>query len=197
MRITRVYTRTGDKGDTSLAGGQRVPKDHPRIEAYGTVDELNAIVGLTRAFIKDLPKRIAQAKRLDAELARIQSRLFDVGAILATVPGQRFKNMPEITAAEVRHLEDLMDDCQKHLKPLEEFILPGGGKVAGFLHQARTVCRRAERLCVRFGREETVPPEILQYLNRLSDAFFVLARWIARIQKEPENLWERSENQVK
>lgn len=193
MRITKVYTRTGDKGQTGLAGGQRVPKDHLRIEAYGTVDELNAVIGLTRSFAKDLPQKVSQAKRLDAELHRIQNRLFDVGAILATVPGQSFENMPVVTAEEVRHLEELMDECQKELRPLEEFILPGSGKVAGFLHQARTVCRRAERICVRLSREESVPPEVLQYLNRLSDTFFVLARWIARAEGEPETLWKRSE----
>lgn len=191
MRITRVYTRTGDDGTTGLAGGQRVPKDHVRIEAYGTVDELNAVVGIARAFIKDLPKKVTAAKRLDAELQRIQNRLLDIGAILATPPGQTFPKMPEIADAEIRHLEKLMDDCQKSLGPLKEFILPGGGKAAGFLHQARTVCRRAERICVRLGREEPVPSEILKYLNRLSDTFFVLARWISRSLKEPEVLWER------
>ncbi|MFQ5949384.1 MAG: cob(I)yrinic acid a,c-diamide adenosyltransferase [Nitrospiria bacterium] len=192
MRITKVYTRTGDKGTTRLAGGQVVPKDHLRLEAYGTVDELNAIVGLTRAFVKDLPKKVSQRKRLDEELHLIQDRLFDIGAILATPPGQPTKNMPEITAGEIGHLEKLMDDCQKELKPLEEFILPGGGKVAAFLHQARTVCRRGERLSVRLNREEPVPAEVLRYLNRLSDAFFVLARWIALAQEERESLWRRT-----
>jgi cob(I)alamin adenosyltransferase len=191
MRITKVYTRTGDKGTTRLAGGQVVSKDHLRIETYGTVDELNSIVGLTLAFTEDLPKKLSQGRRLKAELREIQSRLFDIGGILATPPGQRFPNMPEITISDVRHLEQLMDRCQKELKPLKEFILPGGGKVAGFLHQARTVCRRAERLCVKLNRQETVPPTVLQYLNRLSDAFFVLARWIAHAQKEPETLWQR------
>lgn len=191
MRITRVYTRTGDRGETGLAGGRRVPKDHLRIETYGTVDELNAIVGLARAFLKDLPATLPQAGRLDTELHRIQNRLFDLGGILAIPPGKTPPRMPEIPADEVRHLEALMDSCQKDLKPLEEFILPGGGKVAGFLHQARTVCRRAERLCVRLSREETVAAEVLKYLNRLNDTFFVLARWVALAQQEPETLWER------
>lgn len=192
MRITKVYTRAGDKGTTRLAGGQPIPKDHPRLETYGTVDELNSVIGLTRAFLRELPESLPQAKRLDTELERIQHRLFDVGSILATAPGQTFPNMPVITEAEVTRLEKVIDACQVDLKPLEEFILPGGGKVAAFLHQARTVCRRAERLCVGLGREEEVPPVILKYLNRLSDALFVFSRWIAWAQKEPENLWKRS-----
>lgn len=194
MRITKVYTRTGDKGTTRLAGGQVIPKDHPRLETYGTVDELNSIVGLSRAFLADLPETIPQAKFLDAELERIQHRLFDIGSILATAPGQTFPNMPEITAAEVTHLEELIDHCQKDLKPLEEFILPGGGKVASFLHQARTVCRRAERRCVALAHQEMVQPELLQYINRLGDAFFVLSRWIAWAQRTPETLWKRNKS---
>ena len=193
MRITRVYTRTGDQGKTSLAGGQRVSKDHLRIEVFGTVDELNSVVGLVRAFNRPLVKRLSQARRLETELHRIQNRLFDIGGLLATLPKDRirFKKMPKITSEEVVHLEKLMDACQKNLKPLEEFILPTGGPVTAFLHLARTVNRRAERLCVRMNRKERVDPEILKYLNRLSDAFFVLARWIGRAQGEPETLWKR------
>jgi len=193
MRITRVYTRTGDQGKTSLAGGQRVSKDHLRIEAYGTVDELNSVVGLVRAFNRPNIKRLAQARALETELHRVQNRLFDIGGLLATLPKdqKRFKKMPKITSVEVVHLEKLMDACQKNLKPLEEFILPTGGPVTAMLHLARTVCRRAERLCVGLHRKERVDPEILKYLNRLSDAFFVLARWIGRAQREPETLWQR------
>lgn len=192
MRITKVYTRTGDKGTTRLAGGQKVPKDHLRLEGYGTIDELNSIVGMARSFTKDLFGKVKQARRLDDELLQIQNKLFDIGGILATSPGQTFKNMPTIKEADTLHLENLMDDCQKDLKPLKEFILPGGGKLAGFLHQARTVCRRAERICVRLDHEEKVPAEILKYMNRLSDTIFVLARWISKAQKEPELLWSRS-----
>lgn len=190
MRITKVYTRTGDKGSTRLAGGEEIAKDHLRIETYGTVDELNAIVGLTRAFTRDLPDRLERTQ-LDKTLHRIQDRLFDIGGILATPPGQASKTMGTFINQEITELESLMDECQETLKPLEEFILPGGGKIAAFLHQARTVCRRAERLCVRLNRNECVPGEVLRYLNRLSDAFFVLSRWIAAIQKEPETLWRR------
>lgn len=192
MRITKVYTRTGDGGTTRLAGGQLVSKDHLRLEAYGTVDELNAVVGLARVFTKGIATKGNRAKRVDEELLLIQHHLFDVGGILATLPGQRFKKMPEVGKSDIRHLEGLMDKCQKDLKPLKEFILPGGGKVAAFLHQARTVCRRAERICVQLSREEEVPTTILQYLNRLSDTFFVLARWTSWVQREPEVLWKRT-----
>jgi len=192
MRITKVYTRTGDKGTTRLAGGVAIAKDHLRIETYGTVDELNSIVGLVRAFIEDPPENVSKGNQLDEELHRIQDRLFDIGAIMATSPEKIGKNMPEIKASEILHLETLMDDCQKELEPLKEFILPGGGKVAAFLHQARTVCRRAERLSFRLNREESVSEGVLQYLNRLSDVFFVLARWIALEDKAPETLWKRS-----
>lgn len=193
MRITRVYTRTGDQGKTSLAGGQRVLKDHLRIEVYGTVDELNSVVGLIRAFNRPLLKRLIQARTLETELHRIQNRLFDIGGLLATLPKdqKRFKKMPIISSEESRHLEKLMDACQKDLRPLEEFILPTGGPVTAMLHLARTVNRRAERLCVSLNRKERVDPEILKYLNRLSDAFFVLARWMGRAQGERETLWER------
>ncbi|MFQ5596468.1 MAG: cob(I)yrinic acid a,c-diamide adenosyltransferase [Nitrospiria bacterium] len=191
MRITKVYTRTGDKGTTRLARGQEIPKDHLRIETYGTVDELNAIVGLARAFAQELPKTMPERDRLDECLHGMQDRLFDIGGILASPPGQESKEMKAILSQEIDALESLMDDCQKDLEPLKEFILPGGGKVAAFLHQARTVCRRAERLCVRLNREEGVPEEVLRYLNRLSDAFFVLSRWIAQAQNEPETLWRR------
>lgn len=193
MRITRVYTRTGDKGKTRLAGGQTISKDHLRIEVYGTVDELNSTVGVVRAFNRSMTKRLPQARTLEIELHRIQNRLLDIGGLLATLrkDQKRFKNLPKINSEEVRHLENLMDTCQKDLKPLKEFVLPTGGPETAFLHVARTICRRAERLCVRLDRMEGVDPEILKYLNRLSDALFVLARWMGRAQREPETLWER------
>ncbi len=191
MRITKVYTRTGDKGTTRLAGGQEITKDHLRIESYGTVDELNAIVGLARVFTQELPETMPERDRLDEALQGMQDRLFDIGGILASPPGKESQEMKAILNREIDGLEALMDDCQKSLEPLKEFILPGGGKIAAFLHQARTVCRRAERLCVTLNREEAVPEEVLRYLNRLSDAFFVLSRWIAKVQGESETLWRR------
>ncbi|UVT17672.1 MAG: cob(I)yrinic acid a,c-diamide adenosyltransferase [Nitrospira sp.] len=191
MRITKVYTRTGDAGKTRLAGGQQVWKDSLRVEAYGTVDELNASVGVVRVMNADMKSEHLAAQRLEEELRWVQNKLFDVGSILATAPGQTFKNMPQVAAQDVTRLEKLIDRCQKDLEPLREFILPGGGKVSGFLHQARTICRRAERLCVALSKAEPVDPTIIKFVNRLSDALFVLARWVAKTQGESEFLWER------
>jgi cob(I)alamin adenosyltransferase len=189
MRITKVYTKTGDAGKTRLAGGQEVWKDSLRVDAYGTVDELSAAVGVVRVFNPD-PKTPHLA-RLEDELRWVQNKLFDLGGILATAPGQVLKNMPQVTEKDVLRLEKLMDTCQEELQPLKEFILPGGGRIAALLHQARTICRRAERDCVRLARKESLDPMIVKFLNRLSDAFFVLARWISKHQGEPEFMWER------
>jgi len=191
MRITKVYTRTGDRGKTRLAGGQQVWKDSLRVEAYGDVDELNSTIGVVRAFNAELVGHQPSAERLEEELRWVQNKLFDVGGLLATAPGQTFKNMPMVTARDAARLEKLIDRCQKDLTPLKEFILPGGGKISSLLHQARTICRRAERLCVRLGREEPLDPSLVRFLNRLSDALFVLARWMANQQNEPEFLWQR------
>jgi len=191
MRITKVYTRTGDAGKTRLAGGQQVWKDSLRVEAYGAVDELNASVGVVRVINADMKEESPAAQQLEDELRWVQNKLFDVGSILATAPGQTFKNMPQVVAQDVLRLERLMDRCQKDLEPLKEFILPGGGKVSGFLHQARTICRRAERVCIALSKAEPVDPTIIKLLNRLSDALFVLGRWVAKTQREPEFLWER------
>ena len=191
MRITKVYTRTGDAGQTRLAGGQQVWKDSLRVEAYGTVDELNASLGVVQAAHAEVRTAKTQARRLSDELLWIQHKLFDAGAILATTPGQSFASMPVMTEGDVTRLERLMDECQKELKPLKEFILPGGGKVSSLLHLARTICRRAERVCVRLSKEEPVDARIVKFLNRLGDALFVLARWIAKTHKEPEILWQR------
>ena len=191
MRITKVYTRTGDAGKTRLAGGQQVSKDSLRVEAYGTVDELNASIGLARATNEEGSRAVDSARRLEQDLRWVQNKLFDIGGILATAPGQTFKNMPMIKAQDAIRLERMIDRCQKDLAPLKEFILPGGGKVSATLHQARTICRRAERICVRLAREETLDAQIIKFLNRLSDALFVWARWVAKTQGEPEFLWER------
>jgi cob(I)alamin adenosyltransferase len=174
-----------------LAGGQKVSKDSVRVEAYGTVDELNASIGLVRAMNGEASRSAESAKQLEQDLRWVQNKLFDMGGILATAPGQVFKNMPTIKAQDAVRLERMMDRCQKELSPLKEFILPGGGRVSAALHQARTICRRAERICVRLAREETLDGQIIKFLNRLSDALFVLARWVAKTQGEPEFLWER------
>jgi cob(I)alamin adenosyltransferase len=191
MRITKVYTRTGDGGDTGLVGNRRVPKDSLRIEAYGTVDELNAVIGVARALNKKFSRQIAANIRVEKELKKIQNDLFVGGSDLATRVEDRWDNMRLIEQRHIDELETLMDDLEKELKPLKEFILPGGGLVAAQLHQARTVCRRAERVCVSLRREEPVGDFIIPYLNRLSDALFVLARWISHSEGEAEVLWER------
>ena len=191
MRISKVYTRTGDQGKTRLAGGQEIWKDSLRVEAYGTVDELNSVLGLVRVSNKKSGNNREADEHLEKILEWMQNKLFDLGAILATAPGQSFSNMPTISEADVTSLEQMIDDCQKDLNPLKEFILPGGGSISAFLHLGRTVCRRAERHCVTLLREETVDGEMVKFLNRLSDALFVLARWIAKTHEEPEFLWER------
>ncbi len=190
MRISKVYTKTGDGGRTRLAGGEQVEKDTVRVEAYGTVDELNAVIGLVRAF--NDPQRGDAPRQLEEEMKWVQHKLFDVGGLLATAPGRQFPNMPTVTPRDVERLEQWIDRCQEDLAPLKEFVLPGGGIVPGFLHQARTVARRAERRCVRLAREEDIPLQVIPFLNRLSDALFVSARWMAHKAGEPELLWERS-----
>lgn len=191
ISITRVYTRTGDKGETGLVGGKRVAKDSPRIVAYGTVDELNAIVGLARTFNEE---RLAEGEHhrwLDEVLRKIQNELFDLGSELATPPDAEYEGMFKMGEEQVTALEHLMDHCQKDLEPLRSFTLPGGGRINAFLHQARTVCRRAERELLRLSRAEPVSEWGLRYLNRLSDAFFVLGRWVAKHMGEKEYVWER------
>ncbi|HXG19544.1 MAG TPA: cob(I)yrinic acid a,c-diamide adenosyltransferase [Methylomirabilota bacterium] len=191
IRITKVYTRTGDKGFTKLVGGKKAPKDAARIEAYGTLDELNSVLGLARVFNDDLKDRLPAAQHLDGIFRRLQNELFDLGSELATPPDFSYEGMFRVGEDEVKALEKLIDDLQKDLAPLNSFILPGGGKVGGFLHQARTVCRRAERDILRLSREEEVSPYLLKYVNRLSDLLFVLARWVSKNLGEPEYLWER------
>jgi len=191
LRLTRIYTKTGDKGETGLAGGGRVPKDSDRIEAYGTVDELDSIIGIVRSFFKEISDRDL-FNQIDPKLYKIQNILFVVGADLATAPGKTYPNRVVVQDKQVTELENWIDEWQTDLKPLPEFILPGGGKVASFLHLARTVCRRAERMTLRLSRKEEVRPEVIRYLNRLSDALFVLARWLAQKLGEEETLWDRS-----
>jgi cob(I)alamin adenosyltransferase len=195
ISITRVYTRTGDGGETSLVGGRRVAKDSPRIVAYGAVDELNAVVGLVRVFNEE---RLAAGAatdtprhRLDEILRKVQNQLFDLGSELATPPDAVYDGMFRMGEGEVTELEHIMDECQKDLAPLKSFILPGGGRVHAFLHQARTVCRRAERDLLALSRVEPISEWTLRYLNRLSDLFFVLGRWVGKHAGEKEYLWER------
>ena len=191
VRITRVYTRTGDKGETALVGGRRVPKVSSRIEAYGCIDELNSVVGLARVFNEERIEKGTAHRFLDEILRKIQDQLFDLGSELATPADFTYEGIYRMGEAEVEGLEKIIDQCQKELGPLKSFILPGGGKIGGHLHQCRTVCRRAEREILRLTREEEVDEWVVKYVNRLSDLFFVLARWVAKHTGEKEYLWQR------
>ena len=192
IRLTKIYTRTGDKGLTALVGGRRVPKESGRLEAYGTIDELNAIVGIVRTYLADYRDRLGKDFIWYAEmLRRVQNELFDVGSELATPPDGEYEGMHKVGGAETRLLEQEMDRMQRALEPLKSFTLPGGGRINAFLHQARTVCRRAEREVLKLSRAEPINEWALRYVNRLSDAFFVLGRWVGKRMGEKEYLWER------
>lgn len=186
IALNRIYTKRGDAGETSLAGGQRVPKDTPRIEAYGTVDELNAFMGLAMVSCRE-DSRLAP---LAAILRRVQHELFNLGSILATQPADVHPNQARVTGVEIAQLEREIDAMNADLPPLRSFVLPGGTRLNAELHITRTVCRRAERLLVALAREESIPPETIPYLNRLSDAMFVWSRWVNHVLGVPEVLWE-------
>jgi cob(I)alamin adenosyltransferase len=189
LAINRVYTRLGDRGETGLVGGQRVPKDSARIEAYGTVDELNAFVGAARVTALE-----TGAAELGAMLLRVQHELFNLGSILATLPEDVHPKQARVTDAEVARLEAEMDRANVDLPALRSFVLPGGSRLNAELHICRTVCRRAERACVTLARLETAPPEAVRYLNRLSDALFVWSRWSSHLGGVPETLWEPNQS---
>jgi cob(I)alamin adenosyltransferase len=190
LAINRVYTRQGDRGETALAGGQRVPKDGPRLEAYGTVDELNSFLGAARAAVAELAPSQPRIAVLAAILLRVQHELFNLGSILATLPQDVHPKQARVTDAEVARLETEMDRMNEELPPLRSFVLPGGSRLNAELHICRTVCRRAERATVALARGETVPPEAIRYLNRLSDALFVSSRWASHVTGAAETLWE-------
>ena len=192
MRLSRIYTRGGDRGRTGLVGGERVPKDHARLESYGTVDELNAVVGLVRAELRPLLEADEGWARLDRALLRIQHELFDVGSDLATPADRRWEGMRRPGDAEVARLEAEIDAFNADLEPLREFVLPGGSRLNATLHLARTVCRRAERRTVTLlAGEPEVGEAPVRYLNRLSDWFFVAARWASHRAGAPEVTWDR------
>lgn len=179
----RIYTKTGDKGDTGLFGGGRVRKDDARVEAYGTVDELNATLGLAASAVDDAQIR--------AWLGRIQSELFVLGAELATPdPEHVKKQVVPLDEASISRWEEVIDAAEGELPPLKHFILPGGHPAAAQLHVARTVCRRAERRLLSFGEEAALRPECIAYLNRLSDLLFVLARLVNHRHAAKEPIWE-------
>jgi cob(I)alamin adenosyltransferase len=181
-RLTRIYTKTGDEGMTGLGGGQRVPKESLRVETYGTVDELNSQIGVALA--------TGLCDRLGTELALIQNELFDLGSDLATPTVSQARHaVPTVESRHIEKLEALIDELNEVVGPLANFLLPGGSPGAAHLHVARTVCRRAERAASALAREETIGPTVLPYLNRLSDALFVMARYENHERGVPEPLW--------
>ncbi|HLH43978.1 MAG TPA: cob(I)yrinic acid a,c-diamide adenosyltransferase [Bryobacteraceae bacterium] len=191
LALNRIYTKGGDHGETGLAGGQRVPKDDLRIEAYGTVDELNSFLGLAGVTCSKSDE--TRHAKLAAIIRRVQHELFNLGSILATRPEDVHPRQARVTDAEVTQLEREIDAMNAELKPLRSFVLPGGTRLNAELHVARTVCRRAERAVVSLARRDEVPPEAVRYLNRLSDALFVWSRWANQLQGVPEVLWEPNE----
>ena len=178
----KIYTKTGDKGQTSLVGGTRVSKTELRIEAYGTVDELNSYVGLVR----DQEVNVGRKELLK----EIQDRLFTIGSILASEPEQTKKRIPDLHESDIELLEKAMDDMDTSLEPMRFFILPGGHQSISFAHVARTVCRRAERVVIRLSLETEVNDLVIRYLNRLSDYLFVLCRMMAKELNIEENAWK-------
>jgi cob(I)alamin adenosyltransferase len=184
-RKSNLYTRAGDAGETSLFGGKRVAKDHPRVVAYGTIDELNSVLGVAISFIRQRP--------LVASLHKIQNELFNIGAELASdKPVRRRKKRSgtfELASSSTIYLEQLIDEYDAKVPPLKTFVLPSGSNAGAFMHLARTVCRRAERNVVTLGRKEEINPEVLAYLNRLNDLLFALARYLNKAARRRELLW--------
>ncbi len=180
LRITRVYTRTGDGGTTRLVGGQVLKKNHPRIEAYGTVDELSVALGQARESLRTTPRsKTGRLRRLNDQLRYLQNLLFTLGGDLATRIEDRWAGMPLIGQSHIDYLEKLIDAYNASLSPLTDFVLPGGGAVSLALHACRVICRRAERRLQSLADAESVGLFVLPFLNRLSDLFFVLGRWTA------------------
>jgi cob(I)alamin adenosyltransferase len=186
VRINRVYTKAGDRGETALIGGERVSKASARIDCYGTVDELGATLGLARTALEES----AAGAHLLPIVGRIQNELFNLGAQLATPDAERRAKLPAVSVRHVEALEGELDALNDELPELSSFVLAGGGFASSSLHLARTVCRRAERLVVALAADEDVDELAIRYLNRLSDALFVFARWAAKQDGRPEPLWE-------
>lgn len=189
-KLTRIYTRTGDDGTTGLVGGARVKKNSLRIETYGTLDELSSFIGVARAHLAAHLEQDQGMQRLDAWLAWTQDVLFNLGAELATPAEKRWEGMLLASESDAKALERAIDEAQADLEPLANFIHPGGDLPGAFLHVARTVCRRAERLLVTLREVETdVSSDCVRYVNRLSDALFVWARWANHRRGAGEHLW--------
>ena len=178
----KIYTKTGDLGTTALLGGSRVPKHHLRIEAYGTLDELNSHIG----FLRDQGIN----KRSTEELLEVQDRLFTLGSLLASEPGKSKVKIPEISGSDVIYLEDAIDQMNENLPPMRNFVLPGGHQAVSACHIARCVCRRSERIIVQLSESSEVPAIVLEYMNRLSDYLFILSRFLSAEFGANETPWK-------
>ena len=190
ITIDPIFTCRGDQGETSLVGGHRVAKDNARIEAYGVIDELNAFVGSARALAEETTDRNGRVWPLVPFLLRVQHELFNIGCILATRPEEVHPSQARVTLADVTRIEHEIDRINRDLPARRCFVLSGSGCLNGVLHQCRTICRRAERVTVSLARQEPIPPEAVQYLNRLADALFVWSRWVSHVCSEGESLWD-------
>lgn len=183
VKLNRIYTRTGDQGTTGLVGGDRVEKDHPRVEGYGDIDELNSCLGICRTIADEM------LSPLSTDLANIQQELFDLGAELATPESYSWPGKEQISEENIAAMEKLIDQLTDQVPELSSFVLPGGSKLNAFLHLARTVARRAERNLWRLTRTEKIRPVLITYLNRLSDLLFAMARFETKHSKSKEYLW--------
>lgn len=198
--MTKIYTKTGDKGETSLFGGQRITKSHPRIEAYGSIDELNALLGLSIAHVQEIlsdsahtPDALQQYTSIAAQLERVQHTLFIIGSHLSTPydPVNIPKTLPSFESKEIEEMEKWIDAASQNLPELKQFILPSGTVAGSSLHVARTVCRRSERAVIRLAAEELILTDIVRYLNRLSDYLFIVARLVNHLHGVPETPWKK------
>ena len=191
----KVYTKKGDKGTTSLLGTTHILKSELRIRAYGHVDELNSNIGLLIAYIKDIPQSIERQNILDF-LQNLQFQLFHIGSHLACTNSKILADLPPLQEIWITHLEEQIDDMTKNLPQLKNFILPGGSKAACQAHICRTTCRKAECICVDLNSQENINPVTLIYLNRMSDYFFTLSRYINYLQKNPDVIWTSSHSKT-
>jgi cob(I)alamin adenosyltransferase len=191
VKLNKIYTRTGDDGSTGLVGGERVPKNSPRVCAYGDLDELNAHIGLCYTVASNEQKLVLAEK-----LLRIENELFDLGAELATPPGQEWPTMAKMSSQDVHRLEQWIDELNAPLTELRSFVLPGGSVLNAHLHLARAVCRRTERSVLDLKEIEQVSNEVLHYINRLSDLLFVMSRYALHLEDSPEILWVPGANRT-
>ena len=189
IRINKVYTKSGDKGNTSLVGGQKRSKADLRIICYGEIDELNSIIGGCIEQTKLIEKSSNEKSKLISSLSRIQHELFNLGTLFATLPENQTSQLPKIENTHIQNLENEIDEFNSNLESLNSFVLPGGSMCNSWFHLARTVCRRVERNAVSLSNTEDIDNDSLVYLNRLSDALFVFGRWIINFEGKTESLW--------